>query len=220
MTLDDGRDQSRRDFLGKVGGAGAAAALGLAAASPAPAQARGPWDLTWIERVRRATHRAVFDAPTRDNVTMLAARYLDNVQEVFGGTGDACAVLNIRTRAVGLAIGDALWQKYPLAEDYKVNDPRTGAPARRNLDWRPAPGVTGPMADATIERLQQRGAIVLVCDFALGHVANRLAQAAGTSGDAVHAELRAGLVPGAVLVPSGIWGAAQAQNAGCAFIPA
>jgi len=36
----------------------------------------------------------------------------------------------------------------------------------------------------------------------------------------VHQEIRSNLVPGALLVPSGIFGAAEAQNAGCAFIPA
>jgi len=226
--VDDGRGQSRREFLGRLGEVGAASALAGGAAAPALAQSpaqvpAGAWDLTWVERVRRAAHRAVFDAPTRDLVLMLAARYLDNVRTVYGagvGAGDVCAVLNLRTRAISLALGDAAWQKYPVAEDYKVNDPLTSAPARRNVDWRPAAGASGPEADATLERVQQRGAVVLVCDFALGHLATRLAKQAGSSADAVHAELRAGLIPGAVLVPSGIWGAAQAQNAGCAFIPA
>ena len=221
------REQSRRAFLGALGEAGAVAALvtgaGLTISSDASAAERSApaaseWDLSWIERVRRASHRAVFDAPGRGAVLDLAARYLDNVQLVYGANVSVCAVLNIRTRATSMALGDAIWQKYPVGEDAKVNDPVTGAPARRNVDWRPSndPAALG----ASIEPLQQRGAIVLVCDFALGHLASRLASKAGSSADAVHAELRAGLVPGAVLVPSGIFGAAQAQNAGCAFIPA
>jgi hypothetical protein len=72
----------------------------------------------------------------------------------------------------------------------------------------------------SIERLQKVGAIILVCDFALGHLANRLAKATGGTEEAVHAELRSNLVPGAILVPSGIFSAGEAQNAGCAFIPA
>ncbi len=72
----------------------------------------------------------------------------------------------------------------------------------------------------SFERLQKEGVIVLVCDFALGHLARRLATKQSLQPDDVHAELKSNLIPGAILVPSGIFGAAQAQNAGCAFIPA
>jgi hypothetical protein len=69
------------------------------------------------------------------------------------------------------------------------------------------------------EALLKSGAIPLICDFASGHLATRLATATSASPDAVHTELRQQLVPGAILVPSGIFAAAEAQNAGCAFIP-
>lgn len=230
--IDDGREQSRRVFLGTLGGAGAAVALGtarevvaspVAHAEPALLATAAPpeWDLAWLERVRRAKHRAVFDAPQAGAVLMLAARYLDNVAAVYNvGAPEAIAVLNLRTRAVNLALSDATWQRYPIGEDAKVNDPATGAPARRNVDYAPAPNATAAYAAMTLERLHQRGALFLVCDFALGHLATRLAEKAGSGAEAVHAALRAGLVPGAVLVPSGIFGAAEAQNAGCAFVPA
>jgi hypothetical protein len=224
------RDHSRRSFLAAVGEAGAAAALVSGAGVLLPAHlgaqsklssASAAWDLAWIERVRKAAHRAVFDAPSGSFVVDLAMRYVDNVRTVFGdGAGDICAVLNVRTRAVSVGLSDAIWQKYPLGEDYTVNDPRTGAPARRNVNWQLTESELAERGGASLERLHQRGAIVLVCDFALGHLAKRLAAKLSLSGDVVHAELRAGLVPGGVLVPSGIFGAAQAQNAGCAFIPA
>jgi hypothetical protein len=221
------REPSRRAFLGRLGEAGAAAALGAGViatpelrAEAAQAARADDWDLAWIERVRRARHRAVFDAPGSGIILDLATRYLDNIQTAYGANaGEVCAVLNVRTRAISLGLSDAIWAKYPIAEDYKVDDPVTKAPARRNPDWRPVetPGVlTG---NPGIERLQQRGAIVLVCDFALGHLSTRLATKVGATADAVHAELRRGLVPGAVLVPSGIFGACEAQNAGCAFFP-
>jgi intracellular sulfur oxidation DsrE/DsrF family protein len=34
----------------------------------------------------------------------------------------------------------------------------------------------------------------------------------------IHAELRKGLIEGAYAVPSGIFGLARAQNAGCAYV--
>ena len=220
----DEDDQTRREFLGRLGGAGVMTALG----SYDPGVSRQAlsqgvtWDTGWIERVRRAQRRAVFDAPTSGIVLDLAARWLDGVRAVHGeraaDPASAVAVLNIRTRAIGLAISDAMWEQFPLGEEYKVDDPLTKAPAKRNVDWKRSES-THALA-TTVEEIQKRGGILIVCDFALGHLATRLAQKAGREGPAVHAELRSGLVPGAILVPSGIYGAAEAQLAGCAFIPA
>jgi hypothetical protein len=221
---------ARREFLHHLGAAGATLALGActpAAAASAAASGVSPavrtnalWDLAWVDRVRRASHRALFDGPQGDVSLMLAARYLDNVEEVYGlRAPDVLAVCNLRTRAARLALADALWQKYPIGEDGNAQDPATGAPARRNLSFAATPAMSEAEAGMTLQRLHQRGAIFLVCDFALGHLATRLAPKAGATKEAVLADLRAGLVPGAVLVPSGIFGMGVAQNAGCAFVP-
>jgi hypothetical protein len=208
-------NSSRRSFISQVAGIGAVAAFGAAETSAA-----AEWNMSWVEQVRKAKHRAVFDAPMPGSVLDLAARYYDNIQKVYGqSSGRVCMILNLRTRAAFMGLADPMWQKYPVGEDAKVNDPDTNGPSRRNLDVRISPEKTA-IGYGSIERLQQQGAIVLVCDFALGHLANRLAKAAGAQGNAVHSELRSNLVSGAVLVPSGIFGAAEAQNAGCAFIPA
>ena len=66
--------------------------------------------------------------------------------------------------------------------------------------------------------LLKRGATVLVCDFAMGHLATRLAKASGEPVEVVHKALRDGLAPGAYAVPSGIFGLIRAQNAGCGFV--
>lgn len=206
---------SRRGFIGHVAGMGAVAALGMPELSAAE-----EWNLSWLERVRKARHKALFDAPQPGVVLDLATRYYDNLEKVYGKSANgACAVLNLRTRSVSMGIADPIWQKYALGEDAKVIDPTTNASSRRNLDWQ-IPADRAALGYGSIERLQQLGAIVLICDFALGHLANRLATKAGTAKDLVHLELRSSLLPGVILVPSGIFGAAEAQNAGCAFIPA
>lgn len=64
----------------------------------------------------------------------------------------------------------------------------------------------------------ERRAIFLVYDFALGHAAPRLARKIDQPPEEAHRALPAGLVPGAYAVPSGIFGSARAQNAGCAFL--
>ena len=215
---------SRRSFLGQIGGLGVVTAFGTSEASPLPASnvtlsVATDWDVTWLDRVRSARHRALFDAPMPQNVLDLAARYIANIHTVHGNSaGGICAVLNLRTRAVSMGLGDSIWEKYAVGEYAKVNDPVTGAPARRNINWRISEAETAA-GSGSLERLQKLGAMVLVCDFALGHLATRLAAAAKASKETVYTDLRSGLVPGAVLVPSGIYAAGEAQNAGCAFIP-
>lgn len=233
MTIDSNA-ASRRNFLADVGRLASAAALVGCASSSAAASttispdvsptSSGDWDLGWIDTLRKATDRAVFDWPSLGDpgdpiVLELAERYLDNCQSAYrAGSYSARVVLNIRTQAISAAMTDALWQKYSLGTEYKTNDPTTQQPAIRNpFRYRapsPAPGITLP----TITDLVDRGAIILVCDFAMGHLSKRLATKSGRSADDVHAELRKGLIPGAYAVPSGIFGLARAQNAGCAYI--
>lgn len=225
---------SRRNFLTDVGRV--ASTFALAGCTPphvatAAATARGvstvaseEWDLRWIETLRPASDRAVFDWPSLGDpadpiVLETAERYLDNCRSAYRvGTYDAKVVLNIRTQAIGAAMADTLWERYALGVEYSTKDPATQQPATRNPFWHrapsPAPGITLP----SVADLVDRGAIVLVCDFAMGHLSRRLAAKSGRSADDVHADLRNGLVQGAYAVPSGIFGLARAQNAGCAYI--
>ena len=226
--------ESRRGFLTDVGRLASTVALvgcappSVATASPSvqrPAMAAsGEWDLRWIDTLHTATDRAVFDWPSLGDpadpiVLEIAERYLDNCRSAYGAARyDARAVLNIRTQAIGAAMTDRLWERYSLGTEYNAKDPTTQQPATRNPFWHrapsPAPGITLPsMAD-----LVDRGAIILVCDFAMGHLSKRLATKSGRSPEDVHAELRAGLIQSAYAVPSGIFGLARSQNAGCAYV--
>jgi intracellular sulfur oxidation DsrE/DsrF family protein len=236
MSIDND-PASRRDFLGGAGRIASAVALAGCApsavanaatpgspagdGSPVPG---GDWDLSWIDILRSATDRAVFDWPSVGDpadpiVLELAERYLDNCQSAYApGSYKARAVLNIRTQAIGAAMTDELWERYALGTEYNVKDPSTQQLATRNPFWyrapSPAPGITLP----SIADLMARGVIVLVCDFAMGHLSNRLATKMGRKADEVHAEIKAHLIKGAYAVPSGIFGLARAQSAGCAYI--
>lgn len=238
---------SRRGFVADVGRLASVAAL-TACANTRPAQlhvqfsshAAGPsgkWDLSWVERLGSTTDRAVFDWPNITDpadpiVLEVADRYLDNCEAVYGPRKDgARVVLNIRSKAVPAALIDAAWERYALGVAYNIKDPVTQQPAIRNPFWSRSPGLSTAPAAApstdppvpappTIGRLVQRGAIVLVCDFALGHLAKRVAAKSGTDPDAVHRELRGEFIPGAFAVPSGIFGLVRAQNAGCAYVGA
>ena len=62
-------------------------------------------------------------------------------------------------------------------------------------------------------------AMTVVCNVALGNWARGWAERAKRDPELVVAEARANLIPGAILVPSGIYGLIRAQNAGCAYMP-
>ncbi len=225
---------SRRGFLTNVGRLASTVALAgcaqppVAAAAPSTRNAAtagsGDWDLRWIDALRPATDRAVFDWPSLGDpadpiVLELAERYLDNCRSAYRpGSYDARAVLNIRTQAIGAAMTDALWERYALGAEYNVKDPATQQPAVRNPFWYRAPSPAPEITLPTMADLADRGAIILVCDFAMGHLARRLATKSGRTADDVHADLRTGLIKGAYAVPSGIFGLARAQNAGCALV--
>jgi hypothetical protein len=210
---------SRREFVADVGSlaaavplAGSAALAALPTAAPSLRHApAGDRDLSWIDRLRSATDRAVFDWPslgTPDDsiVLQIATRYLDNCAAAYpAGAYKAIAVMNIRTTAIPAALTDSAWSRYALGAEYKLVDSATKADATRS-------------APRLLADIVQRDGILLVCDFAMGHLAARLAAKANESADDVHQTLRHSLVPGAYAVPSGIFGLARSQNAGCAFV--
>lgn len=224
---------TRRSFLTDVGRFASAVALAGCAPVSAAAAATLPqsstpgsadWDLGWIDLLRPATDRAVFDWPSMGDpadaiVLQIAERYLDNCRSAYpAGSYDARVVLNIRTQATSAAMTDVIWERYSIGTEYNVKDPTTQQPATRNPFWHRAPSPVAGLTLPTLADLIERGAIVLVCDFAMGHLSKRLATKINRSADEVHADLRANLVKGAYAVPSGIFGLARAQNAGCAFV--
>jgi hypothetical protein len=233
MKAEENRS-SRREFVTNAGRLASAISLttlitpAAAFASPASVEPEsttaGEWDLTWLARIATATDRAVFDWPSLGDpadpiVLEIAARYLDNCETAYTSRKyEARAVLNIRTQAVPAALNDATWDRYALGTEYKVNDPVTRAVAVQNPFWHRAPDPVPGISLPTLADLVGRGAIILVCDFALGNLAKRVADKTGRQPADVHQELRNGFVPGAFAVPSGIFGLAKAQNAGCAFV--
>ena len=62
-----------------------------------------------------------------------------------------------------------------------------------------------------------RGVTLLVCNRAAMGLASSLAKRAKKPVEEVQADIRAGLVPGALLMPNGVFALIRAQNAGCAF---
>lgn len=190
-----------------------------------------PYDDTWTARVRAARHKAVFDGPeVSDGLPILHAWiYRAGYDAALGDKGRDAVVPVVVLRHLGtvLAMDDTLWAKYAIGTQRKIDDPATMQPAVRNPWARRREGqapdariaaLLGPDVDVSVEGLVKSGAVVLACELAMRAFA--LGVVARTKGDvdAVVAELRAGVVPGVIVQPSGVYASTRAQEAGAAFL--
>ena len=219
------QQQDRREFLEHLGVA-SAAVLGTrglplnAAVVPPPHAAGEPWDMSWLDRLKSATYRAVIDANTLEEgyAADLANGLLGDYHGVHGTSDDQVRIVIVARRAgTPLVLGDAAWEKFPVGEDTKMND-RDGAPYRRNPFYRPRPGASPESATTKLESLQRRGVILLVCNIALNNWARGLAERTRRDVEEVKKEVFANLVPGTTVMPSGVFAIMRAQNAGCAYM--
>lgn len=223
---------TRRDFIGQVATAAATIAV-TACAAPVVAQSAGAaapkrapiptpeWDDSWAARVSAAKHKAVFDAPDIADGTVLANAFVFMMtyhQMYKTADADTVAVLVMRHQGVGLALGDALWDRYDLGKELKIKDPVTGKWAKRNPWQRYDARDKESFPGFSLEDLAKRGAVLLACNLAANNQAARIAKRTNQDRDAVVAEVRANLVPGTILMPSGVLATIRAQEAGAAFV--
>lgn len=116
--------------------------------------------------------------------------------------------------ANAFAYNDSMWAKYKLGEAFDFKDPSGGIVtsnifyhARSQHQPNADPNDDASMyQDGTLEALQRRGLIVLVCHTAAAEQARTLVRAGaapqGTPTETVLRDLLANLVPGASIVPS------------------
>ncbi|MFI5232500.1 MAG: hypothetical protein ACHQSE_08300 [Gemmatimonadales bacterium] len=211
----------RREFLGQLTAVAAAMSFDVGELHAASNAAGSKWDTSWLDELAKAKYRVVFNASdVADGAAMsYAAEFLDQYHEVHDTADkDTRAVIVFRRLGTIMALNDAMWAKYTIGESRKVTDFATRAPALRNVFWQAAPGASPEAAAEKISTLRSRGLISLVCNIALGNVASGFAERTKRDTESVQAEVRANLIPGAIIVPSGIFGLIRAQNAGCAYM--
>lgn len=222
-------DRSRRDFLTTLAAGAAATSLpSLARPAVASAAAPTPFDDGWTARVAAAKHKAVFDGPDpSDGLPLVQAWIYRRGYEAMGSAPrDIVPVVVLRHAAAGMALDDAVWAKYKLGALRKIDDPVTKQPAERN-PWSRTPAgktdadmesILGPGVDPTVEGVIRAGGVVLVCNLALTRVSRSIAKQNNLKAEDVLAELRAGVVPGVIVQPSGVYATARAQEVGCVFM--
>lgn len=232
MPAPENPKTDRREFLTHVATAaavvaGTACAVPLSAATTAGSTSRtlrsAPFDDSWTRRVAAAKHRAVMDSPNIDDGLALthATFFMQGYREQLDvGASDVVAVVVLRHLATVVALNDAIWEQYEIGERYKVRDPATGKDARRNPFIRVSQDDRNPMVppNASLEALLASGVILLACNKAAMKLAGLVAQKFKRDPDEVRAEFRAGVVPGVLMQPSGIYATLRAQDVGCAFI--
>lgn len=215
--------RSRRDFLTSVGAmAGAAALPSLAAAAPSTDDPlsdqvnQEQWDMSWLDRIQ-GKHKQVFDIANWDTGLSTVRNWYDAHQRLYGlKDAQLTAVVGIATQAFPINASDAMYTRFPIGDEWKVTDPKTGKPAMRNIfiDKREGPP---PIAEATVKLLQARGAMFWQCNNALNKVAGILAARVNRPQPEVYNELRAGLNPGVTLVIAHTLALGVAQERGCTY---
>lgn len=210
----------RRNFVKTV----AAGAAALVAANPTigkaeNALANSPLADDWVKRIK-GTHKQVVDAtmPNGGFGPLFALNFIDSYKSQGVPESQLTSVVSFRHFAFPLVLNDSIWAKYKFAGMIGAMDPKTNAPATRNI-YRDAillhPGLTyeqilaGTATKATI--------IFTACDVALHALSGMMAANAGVSAEEALAEWKAALLPGVVLVPSGVYAISRAQEAGCTY---
>ena len=176
-------------------------------------------------------HRQVFGAhrATNGTVFQLMLESLNAYEFDLGaGAGTLHVAGVLYGSAVAMGLDDDLWRRYRIAAVLTARDDdveaasvgREGNPflhGRRAFDPSvPRDDPRNPSHDDSVQALGRRGASLFVCDIGLVQMAAFIAAnphfAGGRAQDGVLADLRAGVVPEAMRVPSGIAALNAAQE--------
>ena len=224
--------QNRREFLERIT---AGAMLASVPFSPdvlrelgALPSARGSraeeFDLTWVDRVK-GKYRAVFDVPEIDSgcggwrASLWGKQYMDVLKVA---PTDMTPVLVLRHHGIALAMQQAFWDKYDIAKSNQVTHPVTQQGTDRNpaLLSSKRGEVPADFDEVALDRYIARGGITLACNLALDDMIELVTKKDGGSPDAARKTALAGLVPGVLLQPSGVFAALHAQDVGCKYLRA
>ena len=222
--------QDRREFLERIATGAMLATfptsvdvLGAFHSSASSVNAE-EFDLTWVNRIT-GKYRAVFDVPEIDSgygvwrTSLWVKQYMDVLK---AGPRDCSPVLVLRHHGIALAMTQAFWDTYGVAKENTVTHPVTQQGTDRNpaLLSSSRNEVPADFDDVALDKYIGRGGIALACNLAFDDMIQLVSKKDGTSGDAARKTALAGLVPGVLLQPSGVFAALRAQDAGCKYLRA
>jgi hypothetical protein len=208
------RSTPRRRFVGGL--ASGATALLFGRWSDAGAEVSLAADEAWVGRIK-GKHRQVVDCTSANDGFGIAygLNFIDSTKDALSlADKEFTSVVSFRHFSMPLTLNDAMWEKYKIGEVIGVNDPATKAPATKNIFRANVFGRPG----MTYEQIMaNRPVIVTACALALGAISGMAAPKASATADQAKADFMANLLPGVILVPSGVYALNRAQQTGCTY---
>lgn len=213
---------NRRSFVARMAALVGAAALVPSTAAHAldvvttPAATPGDEPEAWLTALT-GKHRQLFHSHDKwRNGMSYAKRWVELYGKEYGVPArDLNAVLAMHGKTGSATFNDAAWDRYEIGKLFDVTDPKTKAPARRNIFLDDDP----PEDDAGLRSTMAAGVTVLSCRTALRGMAKWIAESKkyGTA-EEIERDLTASLIPGVILVPTMIVALGRAQEHGCAYV--
>ena len=185
---------------------------------PAPGD---EWDLSWADKLK-GKYRACFDCADVESGygVWRASAWANQTMDVMkAAPAEVSPVIVLRHNAIVLAMQQAFWDKYAIGASKKVRHPLTMKPTTKNpalLDEKD--GIPAPFNMAALHKQLSRGVVALACNMALQDCADLIKTTDNVSEEEAHKRAIAFLVPGVILMPSGVFAAVRAQQAGCAYV--
>lgn len=227
------RELSRRVFVGRA--AAGIAALGVSAGAVEGERVYGTadWKMASFQQMLKEPFevKQMYDVTAIDDGGAFdhMVNSLNGLQFGFGIPAASIKIVGaLRSMATVMNYNDVIWEKYGVGEWLKINDPKTGKPATRNIYYASAAGnppkyaSTDPNEDASmyqdssIQALQARGMQLLACHLAIQAQAGGLMEKwklKQTREEVVH-ELQGNLLPGVMVMPSMVAAIDVLQNKG------
>jgi hypothetical protein len=223
---------NRREFLEHAAGTALFGVMPLSLASTVRAMspsvgaagASDEWDLTWVNRLT-SKHKAVFDCPEVESGygVWRASIWARQYQEVLGAKpNELSTVVILRHNGIALAMQQSFWDTYKVGEAKKVIHPVTQQPTDRNPVLLSASrGEVPETLDAVaLDKFIARGGVALGCNLAFQDCVDLVTTKDGVTPEEARKRAIAGLIPGVILQPSGVFAAVKAQEAGCSYVRA
>ena len=220
----------RREFLAGLAAAGAGVFAPVAAFASTldDKRFRVAPDEKWLEGLT-GKHKQVFDMPNPSHG--LGVIHIRNYLKAWKDNYNlehpqVNAVGTLYYMTIPLGLTDPMWAKYKLGEAIKETDSKTNAFAVRNIYQKAdagaatlsIKGIADWPADTSMEALQKKGTLFIMCNNALNFWAMNVASATNQTHETVRAEFLAHLVPGVVVVPAMVMAVDQAQAKGCSYM--
>jgi hypothetical protein len=182
------------------------------------------FDTTWAQKLT-AKHRAVFDVPelTGGSGVWRAGLWCNHYRDLLQAQPtDLNPVIVIRHNAIPFIMTQEFWSTYNVAKDSKVTHPMTDKKTTRNPVLMTAEQDQLPpmLANLTLNKQMERGAIVLACNMAFSSMVALVNRKDKLQGAEARAKALSMMLPGVILQPNGIFGLTLAQHNGCAFVAA